>query len=184
MVESVAVGFDDRVKALKHSWEETHFLVTLAGRKDRRSQSALLEAMYRWCQESVLTIESIYGRALEFELTLGLDSVSANLGFSVALRGGESLVAWLEESSARAGEWRISLFTRSADPRSGLTPMRPPRGTRSWTRSSVEQALLALVAGYERGRSVTAFVGRNSPPPPAKKAPTRTTRAATARSSS
>jgi len=142
--------FEERVQTLKESWEETRLLSALASHHDRQSQYELLRTMHGWCGEAVAAIHAVYGSGLGLALSDEPEIANARPSFSLAIQGGEGLLAWIEESGE--GSWEVAVRVAPSPGKGDWMPVPVPRGRRTWSRSLIEELVLRLLASFERQR--------------------------------
>lgn len=144
--------FVDRVLHLRDSWEEVRTTISIASRHDFSSQFALLCLLYRWTNDAVSGVVSVYGEALGAMLSGPplVDDASPMFWLSVA---SAYCMSFSLVAQKRGDDHHWQIDASIASPRDPGGVRRAPSRSGGWTRAQVEDLVLSLLAGFERGRS-------------------------------
>ena len=140
--------FEHRLRQLREAWRERREVARLVHAADASSQLELLQTIHAWTSDCAATVGLVYGRELPIAVSprpRGIDDVS----FVVSVAQAHRLVFSVVPRAG--GGWRISARNLSGG-MSSATAVGPSRRDGSWTRSRVEELILAQVAAFERSR--------------------------------
>jgi hypothetical protein len=146
----VRESFATRVQALRASWAERRQVARYAGSHDFDSQFQLLLTLHEWCSEAVAEVQSVYGDALDIELSPRPAASDQPPGFTLLVGQDYAVTFTLVERQRIAGSrWHVSVAVRS--PGTGtVTHAGPERRNGQWTRTRLEDVVLSVLGAYER----------------------------------
>jgi hypothetical protein len=106
--------------------------------------------MFAWCAEAVAAVSAIYTE--ELEVVLSSTPTLAKPQFEVLIGEGRSLNAAVCATNAREQSWQIVVCVRTETNGQLLAASSEHRSSQ-WSRASLEDLLLGILASYERARS-------------------------------
>ncbi len=142
-------SFASRVRGLRREWTERRQVRRLSLDHNFESQYRLFQTLHLWARQAAVEIQREYSGRLSVKVS-PLPAVSEReRSFSVVIDDAYSLTFRLEQRGGQS-PWRIVATMSTSD---SVEAVSPRRAAAHWTRSRVEELLLALLGAYERALS-------------------------------
>lgn len=139
--------FINRVQALRSSWNERRRVRTLASSHDFDARFQLLLLLREWAAEAAEDIRAVYGDEMTPALSGEPTANGRPPSFTLALAPGYAITFELVSRSRAGSEhWTVATNVTSA----GTQAPAGRHRSGQWTRAQLEEAILSLLAAYER----------------------------------
>jgi len=144
--------FIDRVATMHASWVERRYLRHIAADHTFEPQFELLRRLHEWAIGAVTDMCEVFGGGLLVEVYPSAPG-ELDRGVRVVVGGSYSLgFSLIESYDPRQPHWRVTAAARLPGGANDVA-VKPHRQVGMWTRREFEDALLTLLAAYERDRS-------------------------------